>query len=772
MASNLYFSLLVDDTQTTTTSFAFVFDRTVSSFTSVGVSYFAFNDFTYIALQYIDVTVSSVSSITGSVQTYSESVTYTTKSNTNHAVVLVFTVGGTFGWINGAFGYSLAISNLATSGCNLDVTVAANSSMSSLRVGIIDYEDVVIQVLPPYYISQLSSTSSSGTVLENSSIAITDNSEILNGLTYVSFTDGSALSISLGFSANSFTVSTFTATAYRYDFLWYKKETCGNNYYIDPNNAAACLSCDVTCLTCSGSSNTTCTSCTSTRTLTTGSCPCNTGLYEALVADCPACSANCPTCKGTADNCTTCRSSDNRIASYSSTTDKTTCVCKTGFYDTGSSQTCAACASTCLTCLGAAATCQSCRSTDNRALNQSGSTCDCITKYYSTGAVVCSACPYSCATCTSASNCATCNPAAHRTQAVAGTGLCTCAAGYYDNLASETCIACYYKCTTCSSSSVCDTCDATRTKNSTGMCVCNVGYYDDGINAACPACDYTCKTCTAANSCAQCDAANYRTFDLAQAATCVCFAKYYSQGSPLPLCQPCDVTCANCTAGSNGDCTNCNASAHRILSVASGTGACNCMDGYFDNGVELCSACNYKCLTCTSSTACVTCDSTKFRQQSLPNCPCMSGYFDNSTATCAACPYYCTTCSSATVCTSCDATRTSSTTCPCKTGYYNDGVNRVCPACMITCVTCNNASTCLTCNSTNLRTLTLQGQCDCKTKAFEANPVVAACTACAYSCATCITTSTNCVTCNGTAKRAFSSGTCPCSAGYYDNGST
>jgi hypothetical protein len=335
--SSLYFNLQLDDASTTTTTFTYFFQWTQSSFNSIVASYFAFSDGTYVELQYLDLSSSlgSLATINSiAPQSITIPTTYNTKSNASRAVVKVLTVSATYTWINGAFGYTITKGNYLANTFDLGIAVAVNSSISSIRVCIIDYESVLFVVNPPYYLSDLTSSSISGTVPEVSGLAITDTSEIFNGIMYMTFNDAQPLNFSLGFIQSSFTVGT-TASAFSFEFLWYKMETCGNNYYIDTTNLSNCLGCDVTCLTCSGSLSTNCISCTSTRTLTGNSCPCNTGYYEALVSDCLVCNLICYTCNGTADNCTACRNGDNRATNYSSSTGKTSCLCITGFYDSG-----------------------------------------------------------------------------------------------------------------------------------------------------------------------------------------------------------------------------------------------------------------------------------------------------------------------------------------------------------------------------------------------------------------------------------------------------
>lgn len=88
---------------------------------------------------------------------------------------------------------------------------------------------------------------------------------------------------------------------------------------------------------------------------------------------------------------------------------------------------------------------------------------------------------------------------------------------------------------------------------------------------------------------------------------------------------------------------------------------------------KMCLPCDYTCLTCTSTTSnsCLSCEADNFRALNVNSCPCLSGYIDQGAANCAPCWTYmsgCDTCTSTTACTSCRAGFSGTTTCSCSTG--------------------------------------------------------------------------------------------------------
>lgn len=150
-------------------------------------------------------------------------------------------------------------------------------------------------------------------------------------------------------------------------------------------------------------------------------------------------------------------------------------------------------------------------------------------------------------------------------------------------------------------------------------------------------------------SCQSCDDVNaFRVFTAAST-FCVCMNRYFEPPGNVTVCQLCHPTCLKCTGSSAANsCTSCLASANRQLSGST----CVCKTGFYATlaTTELCSACDYKCLTCLlEPTICTSCSSSLFRVISSNSCPCKTGYFESpQTGLCVACHSSCKTCTNAT----------------------------------------------------------------------------------------------------------------------------
>lgn len=190
------------------------------------------------------------------------------------------------------------------------------------------------------------------------------------------------------------------------------------------------------------------------------------------------------------------------------------------------------------------------------------------------------------------------------------------------------------------------TCDEGNNRNAilapSGFCVCKNGFYDDGT-AVCKACLYPCFTCTGPLSCLTCSALNHRTL-VTLTNTCPCDAGFFDSNTNNQLCSTCDYTCATCE-GSTTNCTTCLSTNQRsLLAGPANTHSCPCLQYYYNKPlVPLCDNCHFSCSSCTTNTQCSSCNLAKFRTLDTNGlfCDCLAGYFSNGVETCQKCLYDC-----------------------------------------------------------------------------------------------------------------------------------
>ena len=257
-----------------------------------------------------------------------------------------------------------------------------------------------------------------------------------------------------------------------------------------------------------------------------------------------------------------------------------------------------------------------------------------------------------------------------------------CATNYFLTTTGHLCSACHISCLTCTgaASTQCLTCPTTRTYSS-GSCVCNSNYYDTGAQACSViVCNLViCLSCPSSGVCGSC-ASYYNRYLFNN--TCACnpytFDSYAATGSPF--CNYCYYACLTCSSAnyppSALTCLSCDEDRdHRQFIAANST--CTCMDGYYENNTAVCVGCHHSCATCTTSTFCVTCNSTLGRNpdQSSSLCSCEAGTYDNLLdQLCQPCPYNCDTCSSDSLCLTCPSSREIiAGNCDCLDGYYEGG---------------------------------------------------------------------------------------------------
>jgi proprotein convertase subtilisin/kexin type 5 len=159
-------------------------------------------------------------------------------------------------------------------------------------------------------------------------------------------------------------------------------------------------------------------------------------------------------------------------------------------------------------------------------------------------------------------------------------------------------------------------------------------------------------------------------------------------------CESCAFGCLTCTSASN--CISCNSdSDHRELRTVSGVKTCVCKERYFQPAAgTICFACIRDCLTCSDETTCDVCD-TDNNYVLIPN------------NTCQNCGYGCSTCTNALVCTACSigyynpSTKTCLSSCPDYT--FENNANKQCDACAFGCHTCSSSTNCISCDSSTDR---------------------------------------------------------------------
>ncbi|CAG9316198.1 unnamed protein product [Blepharisma stoltei] len=175
---------------------------------------------------------------------------------------------------------------------------------------------------------------------------------------------------------------------------------CKSGYYLNGNS---CSSCGNGCSSCGDS--TSCTSCYDTQnaavvngickcndknaSIYPGStmCSCNPGYYNSQTNVCTACDAGCSSCTDT-NSCKICFDQENSALNNGVctcidpdkifSTEEEMCVCKNGYYLEAQSNTCKACDATCAIC-SAANVCITCQDSGAMTNNNDG-TCSCTSK--------------------------------------------------------------------------------------------------------------------------------------------------------------------------------------------------------------------------------------------------------------------------------------------------------------------------------------------------------------------------------------------------------
>ncbi|OHS96483.1 hypothetical protein TRFO_37341 [Tritrichomonas foetus] len=354
---------------------------------------------------------------------------------------------------------------------------------------------------------------------------------------------------------------------------------CERHYFV--NNQKKCQACDISCDECTGATNKDCNSCSQGYYLIDGTC------LKCTDVNCKICKVENPSiCTQCSDGyyvennkCKQC-AEDCAICEYDTSTKKIICKkCKPEYIEIGGNDGIVKCYEcnvlNCANCSDDKATCNICKD-----------------GYYKVNDNLCNNCHQSCKTCENGN---------------ADTNCLECADGYRKEINSKG----EEYCTNCNEYSNCEYCPSNP-----AVCMkCKDGYFLSSISGLCSRCHKSCETCTNAGPikclkcneyyhpvlmsngstiCTMCDATvqNCLECDNDPKICSRCLDSHFYDPN-LESCQPCDVSCKQCTGPSNLECTE-------------------CADGYqkvdVENGVFVCRACNDpNCQTCSDPTICTTC---------------------------------------------------------------------------------------------------------------------------------------------------------------------
>ncbi len=290
-------------------------------------------------------------------------------------------------------------------------------------------------------------------------------------------------------------------------------------------------------------------------------------------------------------------------------------------------------------------------------------------------------------------------------------------------------------------------------------CVCKASTYLSTTTMSCLPCGVNCATCNPSNpnNCFSCLGESQLVNGL-----CGCQTGQYLTAKG---CVNCPIECSSCI-GPNGLCLSCKAN----LNVAQN---CNCASGYFNPRTNNCGVCKPRCLTCSPTNSCLSCNPNEYRILSNFNCVCRPGYYESSINICQTCAPTCLTCSTiSSNCTSCDSTLNrvlSKGDCLCLAGFTEAGLQCVMTNCSSNplCAVCVNVSAtqnmCIQCVSNLNRVLNpITSQCDCLNGYFN---LAGICTPCGKGCQLC-SSLTNCTSC-ATLATPQGDGTCLCPSTTY-----
>jgi proprotein convertase subtilisin/kexin type 5 len=329
----------------------------------------------------------------------------------------------------------------------------------------------------------------------------------------------------------------------------------------------------------------------------------------------------------------------------------------------------------------------------------------------------------------------------------------SCPSRFYGSSATTLCTACPFDCLTCDSSGLlCLSCDsatdfrALDTLNS--RCFPMAGHFENNTVVT-PQCSAGCSLCNNLTLCSSCFSGSFLRADG------LCYSSCLQRTFPNPVsltCQVCPFDCLTCN--SSGACLSCDSSVdHRVLDTTSGR--CVPQVGFFQSNTAIAAQCPLLCASCFSLASCGSCQGGYFlRNDSLCYTGCPLRFFgDNATQRCTSCPYDCLSCSSAGNCLSCDSTvdhrvlDSASGRCVPAMGYFEVAASptTVAAQCAFQCTSCGSLTNCTSCRAGFY--LLPSGACESSCPArFYFNSQASTCDPCSSNCTLCLT-ALSCTSC-------------------------
>ena len=406
--------------------------------------------------------------------------------------------------------------------------------------------------------------------------------------------------------------------------------------------AGRCLSCHVSCQTCTGGLESECTSCNHTyapanlfhtSNSTCGPCVYLSG-YWADGLNCKTCHSECKTClAGTNMNCTSCHI-DSPSHKYLSLVNHTCTHCDSEdtivtlesmyplYHTRNNSNTthplCLRCSPTCKRCQDSPGFCLDCNLLwFMKTQSNECSMCDEDRMYPDFVEMQCKPCHSTCLRCDGPDekNCTKCDLLLFlHTNRSCDQCETSKAKFIHSSLGVQYCKDCHPSCATCSGSSPdqCKSCPDGLFLGLNGTCTaCDGEEVFIQHQIYCRYCNSFCKTCqTRADYCTSCRPQAFM-YPNSTCGSCVAQRFYQDISGEIPKCVPCHSTCLTCANSSNTSCKSCEKNQPTPFYLYQNNNTCSVCpsEAFFVQQTTYCTPCDTTCQTCFGSTdsQCLSC---------------------------------------------------------------------------------------------------------------------------------------------------------------------